>query len=147
YARAVTFDIANEESLSNLERLAVAVGRWHDVAALYDAELNKLGEDPHRFVELGLRLAQIFETQLEDVESAVQRYRRVLAVEADNQIALSSLDRLFTMTERWSDLVQTLEREAEIEQNPEEILEFKYRRGQILQTRLNDLSAAIAAYR
>ncbi|HVY46993.1 MAG TPA: tetratricopeptide repeat protein, partial [Minicystis sp.] len=81
YARAVTFDIANEDSLANLERLAMVVGRWKDVASLYDQQLAQLTEDPGRFVELGLRLAQIFETQLEDVESAVARYRRVLEVD------------------------------------------------------------------
>ena len=147
YARAVTFDISNEESLSNLERLAMVVGRWQNVAALYDQELNKLGEDPGRFVEVGLRLAQIFETQLEDVDNAVARYRRVLEVDSENHAAVSSLDRLFSMTERWSDLVQILAREAEIGQSPDEILEFKYRLGQVHQLRLNDLPAAIAAYR
>jgi golgin subfamily B member 1 len=147
YARAVQSDIANEDSLGNLERLAMLVTRWKEVAALYDQELEKLGEDPGRFVELGLRLAQIFETQLEDVESAVARYRRVLAVDAENQAAVSALDRLFTMTERWAELVEILKREGEIGQSPDEILEFKYRLGQVYQARLNDLASAIAAYK
>jgi golgin subfamily B member 1 len=147
YARAVGSDITNEDSLANLERLAMAVGRWADVAALYDAELDKLSEDPARFVELGLRLAQIFETQLEDVENAVLRYRRVIAVDPENHAAVSSLDRLFTLTERWTELVQILAREAEIGQSPDEILEFKYRLGVVHQMRLNDLTAAIAAFR
>jgi tetratricopeptide (TPR) repeat protein len=148
YARAVQADIANEESLANLERLAMIVSRWPDVAVLYDAELGKLlDSDPPRFVELGLRLAQIFETQIEDVESAVARYRRVLGAEADNLAAVSALDRLFMATERWAELVEILKREAEIVQAPEEILEFKYRLGQVHQTRLNDLASAIAAYK
>jgi tetratricopeptide (TPR) repeat protein len=147
YARAVQADIANEESLSNLERLAMMVSRWADVAALYDQELDKLSEDPARFVELASRLAQIFETQLEDVENAVARYRRVLAVEAENQGALAALDRLFTMTERWAELVEILKREAEIGAGPDEILELKYRLGQVYQLKLNDLASAIAAYK
>ena len=147
YARAVTCDIGNEESLANIERLAMVVNRWPAVAALYDEELNKLSEDPNRFVDLGLRLAQIFETQLEDIDSAVARYRRVLAIEAENKTAISALDRLFTVTERWSDLVEILAREAEIGESPDEILEFKYRLGVVHQTRLNDLAAAIVAYR
>src|SRR4030095_7915010 len=65
----------------------------------------------------------------------------------ENQAAISSLDRLFTMTERWSELVQILTREAEIGQSPDEILEFKYRLGQVHQSRLNDLTSAIAACR
>ncbi len=146
YARAVTFDITNQDSLANIERLASYVNRWKDVAALYDTELNKLAEQPDLFVEVGLRLAAIFETQLEDVDNAVARYRRVLEVDAENVQAISSLDRLFMMTERWTDLVPVLAREAEIS-GGEEALEFKYRLGQVYELQLNDLAAAIAAYR
>src|SRR5205807_6147589 len=42
---------------------------------------------------------------------------------------------------------EILKREAEIGQSPDEILEFKYRLGLTFQTRLNDLSSAIAAYK
>ncbi|MFO0589178.1 MAG: tetratricopeptide repeat protein [Polyangiaceae bacterium] len=147
YARAVACDSANEDSLANYERLGSAIGRWADVAALYDQELEKLGENPQAFVDLGLRLANIFETQLEDVDNAIARYRRVLAVDVENQTAVRSLDRLFSMTERWADLAQILAREAEIAQAPDEQLELKYRLGQVHQLRLNDVDAAIAAYR
>ncbi|MBK8251487.1 MAG: tetratricopeptide repeat protein [Polyangiaceae bacterium] len=147
YARAVACDSANEDSLSNLERLGSALGRWAEVAALYDQELDKLGENPQAFVDLGLRLANIFETQLEDVDNAIARFRRVLAVDTENQTAVRSLDRLFTMTERWTDLAQILGRESEIAQAPDEQLELKYRLGQVQQLRLNDIDASIAAYR
>ncbi|MFO0614054.1 MAG: tetratricopeptide repeat protein [Polyangiaceae bacterium] len=147
YARAVPLDVSNEDSLGNFERLAMAVGRWAEVAQLYDAQLATLREDPARFVELGLRLSQIFETQLEDVDAAVARYRAVLEVEPENQEAIRSLDRLFVMTERWSDLVPVLAREAEIGETPEDILNFKYRLGQVHQNHLKDLPSAIASYR
>ncbi len=147
YARAVALDSANEESLSNLERLAMVVDRWRDVAALYDVELAKLAGDPDRFVELGSRLAQIFETQLEDVESAIGRYGQVLGAESDNSSALRALDRLYSLTERWPELARTLVREAEVSQSPDEILELRHRLGEAYQTRMNDLGAAIGAYR
>ncbi len=148
YARALAFDNGNELTLQNLERLGMVVSRWPQVGQLYDAELTKLREEnADRFVELGLRTAQIFEVQLEDLEGAIARYRRVLEVDAENQPAVRSLDRLFSQAERWSDLAQILAREAEIGQSPDEILEFKYRLGQVQEHRLRDLDAAIAAYR
>jgi tetratricopeptide (TPR) repeat protein len=147
FARAIVFDNANEQTLSNLERLAMALGRWAEVTALYDAELDKLAENPDRLVELGLRVAQLYETQLEDVESAIARYRRVLEVEPENQSAVRSLDRLFTQTERWSDLATILAKEAEIGQDPADVLTFKYRLGQVREHRLQDVNGAIAAYR
>ncbi|MBK6694169.1 MAG: tetratricopeptide repeat protein [Myxococcales bacterium] len=148
YARGLAFDNGNELTLQNLERLAMVVSRWQQVGALYDAELSKLRADnPERFVELGLRTSQIFEIQLEDLEGAIERYRRVIEADPENQAAVRSLDRLFSQAERWSDLAAILSREAEIGQSPDEILEFKYRLGQVQEHRLKNLDAAIAAYR
>ena len=70
-----------------------------------------------------------------------------LEVDPENQTAVRSLDRLYLQTERWAELATILEREAEIGQTPDEILEFKYRLGQVQQHRLGNLDAAIAAYR
>ncbi len=147
YARAVGVDSQNEDSLGALERLAMLIERWPAVAALYDAELEKLGGDPTLFVDLGLRVAQVYEVQLENVDAAVSRYRKVLELDPENQSAVRSLDRLFTQTERWADLAEILKTEAEVGQSPDEILEFKHRLGQIYQTRLGDLDGAIDAYR
>ncbi|HEX3343171.1 MAG TPA: tetratricopeptide repeat protein, partial [Polyangiaceae bacterium] len=149
YARALPLDDGNEQTLGNLERLAMAVNRWPEVSKLYDAQLDKLdgGENKDRFVELGLRNAQIFEVQLEDVDGAIARYQRVVDSDPENLTAIRALDRLYAHTERWAELAAILGREAEIGQSPDEVLELKYRLGQVEQTRLGNLDAAIAAYR
>ena len=145
YARAVGCDSRNEESLAALERLAMALGRWEEVARLYQAELED-SDDPVHQVELGMRVAQLYEVQLDDLDSAVAGYRRVLEIDPENQGALRSLDRLFTQAERWDDLVGVLERQAEVGETPEDILELKYRLGQVRQHQLQDIDGAIAAY-
>ena len=149
YARALPLDASNEQTLGNIERLAMAVNRWQEVGKLYDAELDKLAEGDAiaRFVELGVRCAQIFEVQLEDVDGAIARYGRVVAADPENLSAIRALDRLFLQTERWSELAQVLAREADVAQSPDEILELKYRLGQLQEEKLRNLDAAIAAYR
>ncbi|HLV65769.1 MAG TPA: tetratricopeptide repeat protein, partial [Polyangiaceae bacterium] len=149
YARAVEIDSQNEDTLGALERLAMLIERWPAVAELYDRELDKLeGTTEHdRFVDLALRVAQVYEVQLDNVNEAVGRYRRVLEHDPENQSAVRALDRLFMQTERWADLAEILAREAEIGQSPDEILEFKYRLGQVYQQKLGDLDRAIQAYR
>ncbi|MGH7434766.1 MAG: tetratricopeptide repeat protein, partial [Polyangiaceae bacterium] len=150
YARALPFDDSNEQTLGNLERLAMVVNRWPRVAELYGKELDKLAtEEEHRdrFVELGLRCAQILEVQLEDVAGAIAGYKRVSDADAENLTAIRSLDRLYTQTERWQDLASILVREAETGQSPDEVLEFRFRLGQVQQNRLSDVDGAIAAYR
>jgi len=147
YARALALDNTNQDTLAAIESLAGVTDRWAQAAALYDAELAKLDDNPDWLVELGLRTAGIYETQLEDLDSAVARYRRVLVAAPDNEKALSSLDRLFRQAERWGDLAQVLVREAETAEDPEAALEFKFRLGQVHQLRLNDLDSAVQAYR
>jgi tetratricopeptide (TPR) repeat protein len=147
FARAIAIDSSQEDTLTNLERLASALGRWQDVAKLYDQELDKLGDNPSRFVELGYRAAQIFEVQLDDIDSAITRYRRIVAVDPENQVAIRALDRLLLQAGRWPDLAEILTREAEIGQSTEEVIELRYRLGQVYQVHLADLDGAILAYR
>ncbi|HTB73517.1 MAG TPA: hypothetical protein VK762_09755, partial [Polyangiaceae bacterium] len=149
YARALPMDDGNEQTLGNLERLATVVDRWANVARLYDAQLDDLAQrdDVDRFVELGLRNAQVFEVQLEDVDGAIARYRRVLTASPDNLTAIRALDRLYAQTERWAELANVLAREAEVADSPDEVLELKHRLGKVLQSKLGDVDGALAAYR
>ncbi len=147
YARALQKDNSNQDTLAALERLASLTERWIQAGQLYDAELAKLEDNPHWLVELGLRTANIFETQLEDIDGAIARYQQVLHAAPDNDKALRALDRLYQQTERWSELAHVLVKEAEISQAGDEILELKYRLGQLYRSNLHDLDSAVAAYR
>ena len=147
YARALTIDSQNEETLASLERLASVTDRWPILAALYDSEVDKLAGEPEARIELGLRVAQVYEVQLENIDEAIQRYRDVTEIEPDNQAALRALDRLYGVSEKWAELASILDREAETADTPDEILEFKYRLGQVHQLRLGDVNAALDAYR
>jgi tetratricopeptide (TPR) repeat protein len=104
YARAFTFDNQHDGTLEALERLAEHLGAWADVAKLYDAQINSLTqEDPEAAIDLALRLAQIFEVQLGDVENAIARYRVVFDADPGHLETLAALDRLFEATGRWGD--------------------------------------------
>jgi tetratricopeptide (TPR) repeat protein len=146
YARAVAVDSQNEDSLGALERLAGVTGRWSDVARIYGEELARLGNEPDRLVELGLRVAQVYEVQLENVDAAVRQYQSVLEKSPENQGAIRALGRLFQRAERYADLAEVLKREAAIGQTPDEILDSKYRLGQVYQVHLADIEQAVQAY-
>ena len=91
--------------------------------------------NPERFVELGLRTAQIFEVQLEDVDSAIARYRRVLDVDAREPDRRSA--RSIASSRRPSagpSSPRSSRARPRSARSPDEILEFKYRLGQVQQT-------------
>ncbi len=149
YARALPIEPSNEHTLSSLERLAEPLGRWAEVTRLYDLELDRLreGNDGERLVETALRVAQIYEVQVGDIDAAIARYATVLGTDDLHRGAIEALDRLYEATERWSDLAGILRREAQTADSPDDILTFQFRLGELFQTRLGDTDAAIAQYR
>ena len=141
-------DNGNEETLANLERLAMVVNRWPDVAALYDAELDKLAEDAG-----ALRRARPPRSRRSSrcsSRTSTARSRATAACSRSTPRTRPRSARSIGSSRRPSAGPSSraiLAREAEIGQTPDEILEFKYRLGQVQQTASNDVDAAIAAYR
>ncbi|MEO0324181.1 MAG: tetratricopeptide repeat protein, partial [Myxococcota bacterium] len=147
YARALPLDSRHDHTLASLERLAEGLGRWPEVAQLYDVETGRLTEErPDDVVDLALRAARLYEAQLGDVPSAIARYALVTRTDPAQLDALEALDRLYLQTEQWAELAGVLEREVELAASPDAVLEFQYRLGQLQEQRLGDVPRAIALY-
>ncbi len=147
YSRALVLDSQNVEVLESFERLALLTESWKVAAEIYDAQLLAVSEVPEQVVDLGLRVAQVYEVHLEQVDNAIARYCTVLEAEPENRNALVTLDRLYIETSKPAALADILAREAEIAETPDEILDLKYRLGQVRQEELSDIAGAIDAYR
>jgi hypothetical protein len=105
-ARRLTCDIANEDSLANLERLAMRRRALARRGRAVRQELDKLGEEPAAFVDLG----PAPRADLRDPARGRRRTRSratgaCSASTRRTSAAISSLDRLFVLTERWTELV------------------------------------------
>jgi tetratricopeptide (TPR) repeat protein len=146
YGRALRSDAGNEITLGNLERLADGTRAWEPLARLYEAELQKILDVP-RQVDLLLRLARVYEEELGRPEKAIESYRRVLDADGDNHQAITALDRLFEQGQRWPELAEILRREVRLAGTDEEVLAIEFRLGQIYETSIRDLPAAIDVYR
>jgi tetratricopeptide (TPR) repeat protein len=145
YGRALRFDQANEQTLTNLERLADTTRAWEPLARLYDEELKKLLDVP-RQVDLLLRLARVYEEELAKTDKAIETFRRVLDADGDNRVAIAALDRLYEHTGNWADLTKILRTEIRLAASDQEILATEFRLGQVFEQNLKDLPAAIDVY-
>ena len=143
YQHARDFREALDTYLELWEPAAVAVLSPEEMP-LPEYEVAATSEEQ---VPPSLEAAAAFPADASVPDRAIDAPTKVLLLEPENQNALRSLEQVFTQTERWADLAEILEREAEIGESAEEILEFKYRLGQVYQHRLGDLDRAIAAYR
>ena len=71
----------------------------------------------------------------------------MLDADPENRQALNALDRLFTDHGRHQDLAEILRKQSEISDSESEILDFKFRLGQLYQEELQDIANAVECYR
>ena len=145
YCRAMRVDPANAEVIAHLDRMAEASGRWAELAAAIEAEIERV-MDSQLQVEMLMRLARVYEEETREVEKAIATFKRVAEAEPDRKDGLVALDRLYTMTERWQDLADIVRREIRLSDTEEQIVSLTYRLAQILEVALGDLPKAVEAY-
>ncbi len=148
FGRSLALDPQNTLTQSSLERLAETLGAFPEVTRLYDLGIAQLREaDDGSHLDLALRNAQIFEIQVESVDSAIERYRIVVDIDAGHTQALEALDRLYESTGRWNELTDVLRKEIEVAPTPDDMLNLQFRLGQVLEQRLSRVPDAVGQYR
>ena len=111
YTRAVAESPASQAAREALENLANILDNWQPLVALYEKALSAKGKEklPSALErELLLVVAVAYDEKLEQSERAVEYFRRAQSIQPEDASALVALERLYTRTERWSDLVDTL---------------------------------------
>ena len=146
YGRALHDDSAHEGTLGHLERLADGTGGWAELAELYEVELTRLTE-PLGQVEMLLRVARVYESELGQADKAISTFRRVLDIDAENKEAILSLDRLYQAAESYKELSEILRREIRLGGTDEEVIALQFRLGQLFEQNLSDIDSALEVYR
>jgi tetratricopeptide (TPR) repeat protein len=145
YVRALRVDPTNPDVVAHLDRLSEVTGRWGDLAAAYESEVERV-MDSRQQVEMLLRIGRIYEEETREVEKAIGAYKRVAEAEPDRKDGLVALDRLYNHTQNWADLAEVLRREVRLADTEDQIIEFTYRLAQVLELALGDLPRAVEAY-
>ena len=113
-----------------LENLANILDNWQPLVALYEKALSAKGKEklPSALErELLLVVAVAYDEKLEQSDRAVEYFRRAQSIQPEDASALVALERLYTRTERWSDLVDTLLKKAQLVTDPAEREEIRIR--------------------
>ncbi len=134
-----------EHALDESERLASETGAWNDMVTAYSGALERTQDKEVRRLTL-LRLARVYEYEMQDAANAVQTHLRVLEIEPKDADALAALDRLYLNASMYEDLAEILRRRIEVVQDPDEQLELYFRRGAIFSDALGDLEQALGCY-
>ncbi|HEY5945217.1 MAG TPA: tetratricopeptide repeat protein, partial [Kofleriaceae bacterium] len=99
------------EAVADLERLFRARSQWHDLIDLFEARLAR-ANDASAFVEaaeLRLKLADVYETNLNDIAAALDQYEEVINGGKLWERAVASLERLVIHDEHRERIASLLE--------------------------------------
>jgi len=149
YTRAVAESPASAAAREELEKLAEILDNWQPLVALYEKALSAKGKEklPSALErELLLVVAVAYDEKLEQSDRAVEYFRRAQSIQPEDASALVALERLYTRTERWSDLVDTLLKKAQLVTDPAEREEIRIRTARVWEEMLGNAEQAIVAW-
>lgn len=148
YREILDTDPNDRSALTALEHLLTDQERWLDLQEVLVRRLDNAEDDQERIVIL-LKQAKLAESQFQSIDDAVDALRQILDIDSTHEEAQSGMERLLAEAERWEDLVDVLERRAQIASDlgqVEEELRFLVRIGEIWEQKLSSEGAAIEFY-
>jgi tetratricopeptide (TPR) repeat protein len=86
-------DLAYREGVTELERLYRERSQWRELVELIESRLSR-SQHPMEAAELRLKLAELFELQLEDLPAAIDQYELVIQEGLLWERSVSALERL-----------------------------------------------------
>ncbi len=106
----------HREAREKLKALYREAGKWNGLAETLQAELSHLNEEQvEEKTKLLRELLPIYRERLRSDARVVETYRVLLEVSPDDKVALQELAQLYEQLGRWNDLIQTLTKLAEVE--------------------------------
>ena len=132
-------------ALDRLEELYPRLERWVDLLDVYNRKLE-LAEHIESQKDLLYVIGGLHQNELDELVEAIDVYRRILELDPMELGALEKLDELYTATEQWHELLDTLEREIELTQMPEDQKTLTWRVGRLWEDHLGDGLRAVEVY-
>lgn len=145
YRRVLAFDSAEDDVFARLEALLARTGKFQAQFDLY-REHVELRDDDEARMELLHRAAGVKEKSLDDKDGAIDVYREIVDFSPNDERAILALDRLLEESERWEQLVDHIQFQVEQNGGTTQEVELRYRAGQVLWKRLEEIERAVDAF-
>ena len=128
-----------------LDRLFAAANDGERLADVLERRMA-LEPEPDDKVELGMRLAELYEAQLGRPDAACDALHAVLDADTGHRGALEGLSRLYERQGLWQELCDILRRRADAALHESERVELTHQLGNVMERELDDEMSAIVVY-
>ncbi|HEY5957977.1 MAG TPA: hypothetical protein VIV60_15545, partial [Polyangiaceae bacterium] len=132
YRQSLAVDPLYLPALEALERIYDAQNDSPQLAEILGAKVRAL-TDSESIARHKLRMGQLFETALRDLQKAGQTYREVLELDGSSLSAMRGLERVDEATQNWADLTQVLERQLDVVETERERVEVLLKLAAVLE--------------
>ncbi len=145
YNAVLAINDQHRNALVGAERLNAGLGLWKELLAVYDLQLNAFEEDEER-IAVFAKKSQVYETQLNDLDSAIDMMAQVNLIDSQNVMGIEQLERLYELAERWNDLIDEINTHITVVNDPAAHVELYRRLGVVFRDKVNDSASAIDSF-
>ena len=145
WLRAYIDDPGSEQVAEEMDRLAEITQEWGHIVDVGDQILED-EQSPEVKLAVMSRSARVLDEKMHDAGRAVEFYRAVLELDAENAAALAALDRIYSQLGMAQDLAEILQRRIRVEMDGEALVDLEVRLAQTFEGALGNPDQAVAAY-
>jgi len=144
FSQILEEDPAHPIAADLLEEIFNEQKKWKDLAKLLDTRSHHEKGDAK--VATLVRIAELWEDRLDDIEKAQVQYEAALEHGPDNIEALKGLERVYARTGKYKRLLEVLEKQLDHVATPRQRMALLERMGGILEEEFVDHDRAISAF-
>ena len=146
WRRALDANPQNDAAFVTLERLLELEGRNKELLEVLQAHAEATSDGEARLA-LFKRVARLAESGAGDAPKAISAWNQVLDVSEADEEALASLAKLYTTTNKWSDLSEIYQRQIDAASDAQVIRTLRFASARLSDEKLKEPSDATAQMR
>ncbi len=137
---------ADKAVSGELERLATATNKWSELLSEYTQMVQTIS-DPKIAADLWVKIGRWYGEHLGHLDYAIASEQQALTLEPNHKEALENLAGFYRKKNQWPELVSTLSRHAELEDEPSRKVQLHLDMAELWEGALADQVQAVSAYR
>jgi len=146
YLQIFQSDPQDKDVIENVGRLAEKTGNWNDVMSVINSILNQPGTSSEKAILALQCAAKWYMEKLGRTDFALNFYEKILALSPFNEVALDGMAKIYRAKGEYKELVNVLQRIADMKPAGIEKREIMTQIASIYQHNLSDIKQAESIY-